>query len=88
MDGCCCEPLNALRKTLKKLRMINNQYKSKHESKKASVAVYKQKLQPDGRKSLEASPGLTYKNSNVPRKIEFSTLVGLPHQGEGSDLCT
>lgn len=68
--------------------MINNQYKSKHESKKASVAVYKQKLQPDGRKSLEASPGLTYKNSNVPRKIEFSTLVGLPHQGEGSDLCT
>lgn len=54
--------------------MINIQYKSKHESKRASLAVYKQKPQPDGRKSLEASPGLTYKNSSVPRKIEFSTL--------------
>lgn len=67
--------------------MINIQYKSKHESKRASLAVYKQKLQPDGTKGLEASPGLTYKNSSVPRKIEFSTLIGLTRQGEGPDLC-
>lgn len=68
--------------------MINNQYNAKQKNKRASLAAYKQNLQPNGKKSLEGGPALNYKNNKTPRKIEFSTLTGPPQQGQGPDWCT
>lgn len=60
------------------MRMINNQYNAKHESKRTSLVGYEENLQLDDRKKLGSGLGLNYKKSRAPRKIEFSVLRG-PH---------